>query len=91
MSFRVPGLPLRFDASGNVDMDYDLKMWVWQDPTPELRTVGSFTGHLQLQLAQMCWHTPRNTVSAGLCAPGHMGGRGEEPSPGPGCTQPSGA
>lgn len=76
MSFRVPGLPLRFDPSGNVDMDYDLKLWVWQDPTPKLRTVGSFTGHLQLKLAQMCWYTPRNTVGARLCVPSHMGGAG---------------
>lgn len=64
MSFRVRGLALRFDASGNVDVNYDLKLWVWQGRMPELRTVGSFDGRLQLQLSQMRWHTPRNTVSA---------------------------
>ncbi|KAM7097805.1 taste receptor type 1 member 3 [Molossus nigricans] len=68
MSFRVPGLPLQFDTRGNVDMDYDLKLWVWQDPTPELRIVGSFTGRLQLQLAQLCWHTPRNTKPVSQCS-----------------------
>lgn len=95
MSFRARGLPLRFDASGNVDMGYDLKLWVWRDPVPELRTVGSFDGRLQLQLPQMRWHTPGNVVSARpvptaqlLCSKAcptweGQGARGE-PSPGPG-------
>ncbi|XP_045426458.1 taste receptor type 1 member 3 isoform X2 [Pipistrellus kuhlii] len=98
MSFRVRGLPLGFDASGNVDMAYDLKLWVWRDPEPELRTVGSFDGRLQLQLPQMRWHTPGNTVSAGpgptaqplsgkARPPGGGGGGGEGEGaavPGPG-------
>ncbi|XP_036163376.1 taste receptor type 1 member 3 isoform X2 [Myotis myotis] len=67
MSFRVRGLPLRFDANGNVDTGYDLKLWVWRDPEPELRTVGGFDGRLQLQLPQMRWHTPGNVVSARPC------------------------
>ncbi|XP_059547575.1 taste receptor type 1 member 3 isoform X4 [Myotis daubentonii] len=67
MSFRVRGLPLRFDANGNVDTGYDLKLWVWRDPEPELRTVGGFDGRLQLQLPQMRWHTPGNAVSARPC------------------------
>ncbi|XP_036918099.1 taste receptor type 1 member 3 [Sturnira hondurensis] len=68
MSFRVRGLTLQFDTSGNVDMGYDLKLWVWQDQMPELRTVGSFDGHLQLQLSQMNWHTPRNTMPMSQCS-----------------------
>nr|QQZ02695.1 taste receptor type 1 member 3 [Trachops cirrhosus] len=68
MSFRVRGLELRFDTSGNVDMDYDLNLWVWQDRMPELRTVGSFDGRLQLQLSQMRWHTPRNTAPVSQCS-----------------------
>nr|QQZ02649.1 taste receptor type 1 member 3 [Glossophaga soricina] len=68
MSFRVGGLALRFNASGNVDMNYDLKLWVWQDQTPELRTVGSFDGHLQLQLSKMRWHTERNTEPKSQCS-----------------------
>ncbi|XP_036316846.1 taste receptor type 1 member 3 isoform X4 [Pipistrellus kuhlii] len=68
MSFRVRGLPLGFDASGNVDMAYDLKLWVWRDPEPELRTVGSFDGRLQLQLPQMRWHTPGNTRPVSQCS-----------------------
>ncbi|XP_045714394.1 taste receptor type 1 member 3 [Phyllostomus hastatus] len=68
MSFRVRGLPLRFDASGSVHLDYDLKLWVWRDPMPELRTVGSFNGHLQLQLSQMRWHTPSNMVPVSQCS-----------------------
>ncbi|KAM8791795.1 LOW QUALITY PROTEIN: taste receptor type 1 member 3 [Rhynchonycteris naso] len=64
MSFQARGLTLRFDTSGNVNMDYDLKLWVWrQGLMPELHTVGSFNGRLQLQLSQICWHTPKNTVS----------------------------
>ncbi|XP_035881047.1 taste receptor type 1 member 3 [Phyllostomus discolor] len=85
MSFRVRGLTLRFDASGNVDLDYDLKLWVWRDPTPELRTVGSFDGHLRLQRSQMRWHTPSNMVRGTgqlrteVC-PAWGRGRGRQPS-----------
>ncbi|XP_008150034.2 taste receptor type 1 member 3 [Eptesicus fuscus] len=68
MSFRARGLPLRFDASGNVDMGYDLKLWVWRDPAPELHTVGSFDGRLQLQLPQMRWHTPGNVRPVSQCS-----------------------
>lgn len=70
MSFRARGLALRFDASGNVNMDYALKLWVWQDPTPELRTVGTFNGRLELWRSQMRWHTPGKQVSAGRPVPG---------------------
>lgn len=69
-SFRARGRLLRFDASGNVHMDYDLKLWVWQDPTPELRTVGAFDGRLKLWHSQLSWHTPGNQVRApGRTAP----------------------
>ncbi|KAM5266881.1 taste receptor type 1 member 3 [Hipposideros larvatus] len=68
LSFRAHGQALRFDTSGNVDMDYDLKLWVWQDRTPELRTVGAFNGRLQLQLSQMWWHTPRNEKPVSQCS-----------------------
>nr|QED12504.1 taste receptor type 1 member 3 [Myotis davidii] len=68
VSFRVRGLPLRFDANGNVDTGYDLKLWVWRDPEPELRTVGGFDGRLQLQLPQMRWHTPGNTRPVSQCS-----------------------
>lgn len=78
MSFQARGLALRFDTSGNVDMDYDLKLWVWKGPKPELRTVGAFSGHLQLQPSQMQWHTPRNEVSARLCPQQHR----SSPTPG---------
>ncbi|MBZ3882470.1 Taste receptor type 1 member 3 [Sciurus carolinensis] len=65
MSFRARGLALQFDASGNVDMEYDLKMWVWQRPTPRLRTVGTFNGSLWLQPSLMHWHTPGNQCEEG--------------------------
>ncbi|XP_066228075.1 taste receptor type 1 member 3 [Saccopteryx leptura] len=68
MSFRARGLALRFDTSGNINMDYDLKLWVWQGPMPELRNVGGFNGHLQLQLSQMCWHTPKNMKPVSQCS-----------------------
>lgn len=68
MSFHARGLALQFDASGNVDMEYDLKMWVWQRPTPRLRTVGTFNGSLWLQPSQMHWHTPGNQVPASQCS-----------------------
>uniref|UniRef100_A0A8D2AHH1 Taste receptor type 1 member 3 n=1 Tax=Sciurus vulgaris TaxID=55149 RepID=A0A8D2AHH1_SCIVU len=68
MSFRARGLALQFDASGNVDMEYDLKMWVWQRSTPRLRTVGTFNGSLWLQPSQMHWHTPGNQAPTSQCS-----------------------
>lgn len=41
-------------------MEYDLKMWVWQSPTPVLHTIGTFNGTLQLQHSKMYW--PGNQV-----------------------------
>ncbi|KAK2506584.1 hypothetical protein MC885_003870 [Smutsia gigantea] len=71
MSFHTRGLALRFDTSGNVDMDYDLKLWVWRDLAPELRTVGTFSGHLQLWHSRMYWHPPGNKVGPpNLLSPG---------------------
>lgn len=60
MSFHARDLTLQFDAEGNVDMEYDLKMWVWQSPTPVLHTIGTFNGTLQLQHSKMYW--PGNQV-----------------------------
>ncbi|XP_016076771.1 PREDICTED: taste receptor type 1 member 3 [Miniopterus natalensis] len=68
LSFRVRGWPLRFDTSGNVDMSYDLKLWVWQNQTPKLHTVGGFNGRLTLQMSQMRWHTPRNMKPVSQCS-----------------------
>ncbi|XP_026270684.2 taste receptor type 1 member 3 [Urocitellus parryii] len=78
MSFRARGLALQFDSQGNVDMEYDLKMWVWQKPTPRLHTVGTFNGSLWLQPSQMHWHMPGNQVSTKHPGPHHSG------APGPG-------
>lgn len=69
LSFRARGLTLRFDTSGNVDMDYDLKLWVWQDLMPTLRTVGTFDGRLTLQRPRMRWHTTGNKVTARAASP----------------------
>ncbi|XP_054439763.1 taste receptor type 1 member 3 [Pteronotus mesoamericanus] len=68
MSFRARSMALRFDTSGNMDSGYDLKLWVWRHPRPELRTVGSFTGRLQLRPSQMRWHTPRNAKPVSQCS-----------------------
>nr|BDR27238.1 Taste receptor type 1 member 3 [Neogale vison] len=68
MTFHARGLALQFDASGNVNMDYDLKLWVWQDPTPELRTVGVFNGRLKLWHSQLSWHTPGNQPPVSQCS-----------------------
>ena len=63
MSFRAYNRTLQFDTSGNVDLAYDLKLWVWRDQMPTLRTVGSYNGSLELQFYNMVWHTPGNQVS----------------------------
>lgn len=63
MSFRAYNRTLQFDTSGNVDLAYDLKLWVWRDQMPTLRTVGSYNGSLELQFSNMIWHTPGNQVS----------------------------
>lgn len=67
-SFHVRGLELRFDASGNVAMDHDLKLWVWGALGPKLHTVGRFDGHLRLQRHRMRWHTPGNQVGPARCS-----------------------
>lgn len=97
LTFRPHGLPMRFDDSGNVEMGYDLKLWVWQDRKPQPRTVGAFDGSLQLQRSRMHWHTPGSEVGARLLSPATRGSRthGQErplappsgsrdPTPGPG-------
>ncbi|XP_008576365.1 PREDICTED: taste receptor type 1 member 3 [Galeopterus variegatus] len=68
LSFRVRGVLLRFDASGNMDREYDLKLWVWRDSQPDLRTVGTFNGSLQLWRSRMWWHTPHNEEPVSQCS-----------------------
>ncbi|XP_014639207.1 PREDICTED: taste receptor type 1 member 3 [Ceratotherium simum simum] len=68
MTFRVRGTVLRFDARGNVDMDYNVKLWVWQDLMPTLLTVGTFSGRLQLQHSRIRWHTPGNKEPVSQCS-----------------------
>ncbi|XP_006903993.1 taste receptor type 1 member 3 [Pteropus alecto] len=68
MTFRPHGLAMRFDASGNVEMGYDLKLWVWQDQKPLARTVGSFDGSLQLQRSRILWHTPSSEEPVSQCS-----------------------
>nr|XP_012631855.1 taste receptor type 1 member 3 isoform X2 [Microcebus murinus] len=69
MSFRAHGLTLQFDVNGNVDMEYDLKLWEWKEPTPMLRTVGTFHRRLHLlQHSQIVWHTAHNEVPVSQCS-----------------------
>ncbi|KAM9688689.1 taste receptor type 1 member 3 isoform 1-T1 [Trichechus inunguis] len=60
MRFHARDLELSFDASGNVDMKYDLTLWMWRGQEPEVRTVGIFDGQLRLNRSQMKWHTLGN-------------------------------
>ncbi|XP_071073937.1 taste receptor type 1 member 3 [Dasypus novemcinctus] len=68
LSFRARGLALAFDAHGNVDMGYDLKLWVWAAGALELRTVGAFHGRLRLDRSHMLWHTENNREPASQCS-----------------------
>ncbi|XP_010955978.3 taste receptor type 1 member 3 [Camelus bactrianus] len=68
LSFHTRGLTLRFDSSGNIGVNYDLKLWVWKDLTPSLHTVGTFDGRLQLQHSQMSWHTQGNEEPVSQCS-----------------------
>ncbi|XP_004705553.1 taste receptor type 1 member 3 [Echinops telfairi] len=68
MTFRARDLELTFDASGNVEMMYDLKLWVWRDHKPEFRTVGVFNSRLWLRPSQILWHTPGNQVPVSQCS-----------------------
>ncbi|XP_077007720.1 taste receptor type 1 member 3 [Tamandua tetradactyla] len=67
LSFRARGLALTFDASGNVNLGYDLKLWVWRGRALELRTVGAFRGRLQLNRSQIVWHTQGNRQPVSQC------------------------
>ncbi|XP_012513011.1 PREDICTED: taste receptor type 1 member 3 [Propithecus coquereli] len=68
MSFHVRGLALQFDINGNVDMEHDLKLWVWGQRTPTLLTVGTFHKHLQLQHGKISWHTAHNQTPVSQCS-----------------------
>ncbi|KAL0603622.1 Taste receptor type 1 member 3 [Plecturocebus cupreus] len=97
LTFHAAGLALRFDSSGNVDVELDLKMWMWRGPVPELHDVGIFNGSLWPERLKMRWHTPDNQVRVGgLAVPrGSLHGRAQPG--GGGCpslrgrAQPSGA
>ncbi|XP_016285527.2 taste receptor type 1 member 3 isoform X1 [Monodelphis domestica] len=69
LSFRARSLTLKFDDNGNVDMIYDLKLWVWHDNMdPELLTIGSFQGDLKLNRSQIRWHSPGNQEPVSRCS-----------------------
>ncbi|XP_035163172.1 taste receptor type 1 member 3 isoform X1 [Callithrix jacchus] len=68
MTFHAAGLALRFDSSGNVDVEYDLKLWVWRGPVPELHDVGVFNGSLWPERLKMRWHTPDNQEPVSQCS-----------------------
>ncbi|XP_045404737.1 taste receptor type 1 member 3 [Lemur catta] len=68
MSFRARSLELQFDVNGNVDMEFDLKLWVWEQQTPKLLTVGTFHRHLQVQHGKILWHTAHNQTPVSQCS-----------------------
>ncbi|XP_007943697.1 taste receptor type 1 member 3 [Orycteropus afer afer] len=68
MSFQARDLVLAFDANGNVDMEYDLKLWVWRGQELEFRTVGTFNGQLQLYPSKIVWHTTGNQEPVSQCS-----------------------
>ncbi|KAM6216870.1 taste receptor type 1 member 3 [Rhynchocyon petersi] len=68
MSFWARDLEMAFDASGNVDMQYDLKLWLWQNKALKLHTVGSFDGQLQFNRSQIKWHTWDNKEPVSQCS-----------------------
>lgn len=65
LTFHAGGLTLRFNSNGNVDMEYDLKLWVWQGLVPELHDVGRFNGSLWIDSPKIRWHTSNNQVRRG--------------------------
>ncbi|XP_020827518.1 taste receptor type 1 member 3 [Phascolarctos cinereus] len=69
LRFSARSLTLQFDNSGNVDMPYDLKLWVWHSNKKlELLTVGSFQGGLKLNRSQIRWHGQSNEEPVSRCS-----------------------
>ncbi|XP_043847212.1 taste receptor type 1 member 3 [Dromiciops gliroides] len=68
LRFRARSLTLQFDDNGNVDMIYDLKLWVWHNEELELLTVGSFQEGLTLNRSQIRWHTQGNKEPVSRCS-----------------------
>ncbi|XP_074158676.1 taste receptor type 1 member 3 [Sminthopsis crassicaudata] len=69
LRFPARSLTLQFDDSGNVDMNYDLKLWVWHRyEEPELLTVGTFQGSLELNRSQIRWHSQGNKEPVSRCS-----------------------
>ncbi|XP_069893177.1 taste receptor type 1 member 3 [Dipodomys merriami] len=68
LSFQARELVLQFNDKGSVEVEYDLKMWVWQSPTPVLLTVGTFNGSLSLQPSQMRWPSKEVGVPVSRCS-----------------------
>ncbi|XP_049733555.1 taste receptor type 1 member 3 [Elephas maximus indicus] len=68
MSFHARSLELSFDANGNVDMEYDLKLLVWRGQEFEFHTVGTFNGQLHLHHSQITWHTPGHKPPVSQCS-----------------------
>nr|XP_055117214.1 taste receptor type 1 member 3 isoform X1 [Symphalangus syndactylus] len=68
LTFHAGGLTLRFNSSGNVDMEYDLKLWVWQGSVPKLHNVGRFNGSLWTERLKIRWHTLDNQKPVSQCS-----------------------
>lgn len=68
LTFHAGGLTLRFNSNGNVDMEYDLKLWVWQGLVPELHDVGRFNGSLWIDSPKIRWHTSNNQKPVSQCS-----------------------
>ncbi|XP_027711171.1 ceramide-1-phosphate transfer protein isoform X1 [Vombatus ursinus] len=69
LRFSARSLTLQFDNSGNVNMTYDLKLWVWHSNTKlELLTVGSFREGLELNRSQIRWHGQGNEEPVSRCS-----------------------
>ncbi|XP_006886006.1 PREDICTED: taste receptor type 1 member 3-like [Elephantulus edwardii] len=67
-SFWARDMEMAFDATGNVDMNYDLKQWRWQGQVLTMHTVGTFDGQLQLNRSLIQWHLPNHQEPVSQCS-----------------------
>ena len=61
-TFKLNGIQMSFDSSGNPDLGYILVEWFWENGIFKSKTVGQYHNSLSLNKSLLEWHTDDNQV-----------------------------